>query len=82
MTEVSPIQTEVARKEGNMSLAAQKNNDLVVLHSFSANIDSNLGRSNSGSFKLKPLAVEDVLVKDDQAGARSNTYSGIVYCDE
>ena len=76
------IEIRIACEECNTPVLAQENDDLVVLHTLAAEIDSNLFCPDPKSLQQEPLVVEDVLVQNDQAGARWSTYSGAVYWAE
>jgi len=76
------IEICIAREECNVPVLAQENEDLAVLHAFAAEINSNLLCPDPKSLQQEPLVVEDVLVQNDQAGARWSTYSGAAYWAE
>jgi hypothetical protein len=82
MAEFRRVEIRIAGEECDMPLLAQENGDFVVLHSLAADIDSDLPRGYPESFQQESLAVENVLVQNDQAWARWRTYSGAVYWAE
>jgi hypothetical protein len=75
-------ETCIAREEGGVALAPQKNDDLLVLQPLVADIHSNLPHRDPRRFQQQALPIEDVLVENDQAGARSSTYSVAAYWAE
>jgi hypothetical protein len=79
MAEIRRVEILITGEESGIPLLAQEDGDLVVLHPLAANIDSNLPRRYPGSFQQESLAVENVLVQNDQAWARWSTYSGAMY---
>ena len=82
VTQFGQIEIRIASEEHDISLPAQKHDDLFVLHSFAPEIDSNLPCRHPGGFQQESLAIENILVQYDQARARSSTYSGAVYWAE
>jgi hypothetical protein len=82
MAELGHIEASVAGEESDIPLSTQKHDKFVVLHSLAAHIDSNLPRRYPRGFQQESLAVENILVRNDQARARSSTYSGAVYWAE
>jgi len=62
MAQARQIETCIAGKECDVPAAAQEDDDLVVLHPFAADIDSNLPRCYARGFQQQPLAVENVLI--------------------
>lgn len=79
MAELGQIEACVAGEECEIPLLTQKHDNLVVLHSLAAHIDSNLPCRYPRGFQQESLAVQNILVQNDQACARSSTYSGAVY---
>ena len=82
MAELGQIETCIAGEECDISPLAQKHDDLVVLDPLAADVDSNLPCRYPGGFQQESLAFENILVQNDQAWARSSTYSGAVYWAE
>jgi hypothetical protein len=82
MPKARQIKACIAGEEGDTTLPTQENDDLFVLQTLAANVDSNLPRRQPRGFQHQPLPIEDVLVENDQARTRSRTYSGAVYWEE
>jgi len=82
MAEFRHVEIRIAGEECDVPLLAQENGDLVVLHSLAADIDSDLPRGYPRSFQQELLALENVLVQNDQTWARWSPYSGAVYWAE
>lgn len=79
MPELRYIRIGVPGEEGEISLPPKKHNDIIILHALAADVDPNLSCRQSRCFEKEPLGIEDVFVQDNQALARSSTYSGAVY---
>ena len=72
----------VAREKGGFALSSQQNHNLLVLQPFSAKVETNLSGRQPECLKQQALSIKDILIKNNQARARSSTYSGAVYCSE
>jgi len=72
----------VPREKGSVALSPQQNHNLLVLQTFSAKVETDLSRRQPPCLKQQALSIKDVLIKNNQARARSSTYSGAVYCSE
>jgi len=82
MAKCRQIETRIAGEKREIPLPAQYDDDLVILHSLAANIHSDLLCRYPRRFQQQSLAIENVLVEDDQASARWGTYSGAAYWAE
>ena len=71
------LQAELA----DIRLAEAQRKEARAAYYPSLNFKGNLS-AQSLYFQQQTLPFEDVLVEDDQASARSSTYSGAVYCSE
>ncbi|MGD1072169.1 MAG: hypothetical protein ABSB15_18735 [Bryobacteraceae bacterium] len=72
----------VPREKRGIALPFQQNDNLLVLQTLSANIETNLSGRQPPRLKQQALPLKDVLVENNQACARSGTYSGAAYCSE
>jgi hypothetical protein len=72
----------VPREKGGIALSSQQNDNLLVLQTLSAKVETNLLCRQPPRLKQQALSIKDVLIKNNQACARSSTYSGAVYCSE
>ena len=79
MTKLLQVKVCVASEKSGISLSPKKYDRLVVLHPLVADVQSNLPHRYSMGFQKETLLLKDVFVQDNQALARSNTYSGAVY---
>ena len=67
MPQAGVIEARVAGEKSGVAVLAQQDDNLLVLQTFAAKVDSNLPRGQPPPFEHQTLAVEDVLVEDDQA---------------
>lgn len=72
----------VPREKCGIALPFQQNDNLLILHTLSADVDTNLFGRQTPRLKQQALPLKDVLVENNQACARSSTYSGAAYCSE
>ena len=72
----------VPREKRGIALPSQQNDNLLILQTLSAKVETDLFCSQPPRLKQQALSIKDVLVKNNQACARSSTYSGAVYCSE
>src|SRR5207244_4650550 len=82
MAKFGSIETCVAGEKRDISASAQKRHDLLVLHPLASDVDATLPCRYSRDLQQKSLAVENIFVENDQAWARSSTYSWTVYWSE
>jgi hypothetical protein len=61
------IETCVAGEKRGIALSAQQNDNLLVLQTLAAKLDTNLPRRQPPCLEQQALSVKDVLVEDDQA---------------
>lgn len=67
MPEIRVIEARVAGEKRGIALLAQQNDNLLILHAFATQVESNLSRRQPPRFEYQALSVKDVLVEDDQA---------------
>ncbi len=67
MSESALIKTCVTSEERDVPPSTQKHHDLLVLHPFSADVESNLRCSYPSRRQQNPLTIENILVEKDQA---------------
>src|SRR5260370_28563554 len=67
MPQAGVIEARVAGEKSGVAVLAQQDDNLLVLQTFAAKVDSNLPRGQPPPFEHETLSVEDVLVEDDQA---------------
>ena len=72
----------IPREERGIALSSQQNNNLLIYQTLSAKVKTNLSRRQPPRLKQQALSIKDVLIENNQACARSSTYSGAVYCSE
>jgi hypothetical protein len=72
----------VPREKCGFALLSQQNDNLFVLQTLASKVETNLSRRQPPYLKQQALPIKDVLIKNNQACARSSTYSGAVYCSE
>lgn len=72
----------VPREKSGIPLSSQQSDNFFVFHSLSAKVEADLYWLQSPRVKQEALSIQDVLVKNNQACARSSTYSGAVYSSE
>jgi hypothetical protein len=65
-----------------IALPLQQNENLLILQTLSANVKTNLSGWQPPRLKQQALPLKDVLVENNQACARSSTYSAAAYCSE
>lgn len=76
MPEIRLIEAHVTSEESGIAQPAEEHDDLVVLQAFTAQIDSDLPCRYPPCLEQQALALKNVLVENNQARARSSTYSG------
>ena len=67
MPQAGVIEARVTGEKSGVALLTQQDDNLFVLQTFAAKVDSNLPRRHPPRFEQQPLSIEDVLVEDDQA---------------
>jgi hypothetical protein len=69
----------VPREKGGVALSPQQNDNFLVFQTFSAKVETNLPRREPPRLEQQALSINDVLIENNQACARSSTYSDAVY---
>jgi hypothetical protein len=72
----------VPREKGSITLSSQQNDNLLVFQTLSAKVETDLSCRQSPRLEQQALSIQDILIENNQACARSSTYSGAVYCSE
>lgn len=72
----------VTCEERSTTPSSQQNDNLLILQTFWTEVETDLSCRKPPRLKQQALSIQDVLVKNNQARARSSTYSGAVYCSE
>lgn len=68
----------VTGEKGSVTLPSQQNDNLLILQTLSAEIETDLSWRQPPRLEQQALSVQDVLVKNNQACAGWSTYSGAV----
>jgi len=76
------IEIRVACEKRGTALSTQQNQNLLIFQALAAEVETNLSRGHPPCLEQQSLPIKDVLVENNQACARSSTYSGAVYSAE
>jgi len=82
MSQGRQVKVCITREEGGITLAPQKNDDLLVLQPLMSDVHSDLMHREPRGFQQQTLTLKDVLVENDQASTRAGAYSSEVYWSE
>lgn len=79
MAESAPVEARVASEERRVPQGLKLNQNVLVLQTFCQDIVPDLTDRNPPRFEQLPLAVENILIENNQARTRSRTYSVAAY---
>jgi len=75
MTQLASIETQVEGKEGGATAVPQKGENLLILHTLSADFITDLPEGHTPPTQQLPLTFGKIFIQDDHAEVNSTRYS-------